>query len=94
MHKELIKTFNALMTVNKDFGKSIKDFDIEDVLQTFDGSRKRLTQVLSKLEEFKFEDNNQLNELLIYLKLEYDNFLWCFDEMREIISKTLSNVPD
>ena len=94
MEEQLLRTIAILKKINSHFKQGLSEFDEDDVIDTLQGSKKRLKLLLEELETVDLNDKEKLNSLLVHLKLEYDNFLWCFDEMVEAVGKTLIQVPD
>lgn len=94
MEKDLLETIALLKKINRFLDVKKIEFDSEDLIETFKKSKERLGRTLSELKSADLNDKKRVNELLVYLKLEYDNFLWCFDEMLNAIGTTLISYPD
>ncbi len=94
MKRELIDTIELINKINAFLGYKDSDFDASDVLDTFQNSKERLSKFIVELKNTNLDDKSKVNELMVHIELEYSNFVWSFQEMRDFINRTVIKYPD
>ena len=94
MENQLLNTINIINKINKFLSQKDSEFDSEDVVETFQESKKRLANFIKELQQANMNDKAQVNKLLVHIELEYANLIWSLQEMRDFINRTLVNYPD
>jgi len=94
MENELKKTIDLVEKINLFIKCRDTEFDKEDVIDTFKSSKKRLISFLQELEIVDLKEKEAVNKLLVHTELEYANFVWSFNEIRNFIKRAVINFPD
>ena len=75
MEKQILETVQLINKVNKFLDYKDFDFDFEDVMETIKGSRERLSKFIDEFDKVNLDDKNEIKALMIYIELEYSNFV-------------------
>lgn len=94
MKKQLLDTIQLINKVNEFLKHEDVNFDSDDVLNTFESSRERLSKFIEELKHADLDDRNKVNKLMVHIELEYSNFVWAFQEIRDFINRTVVKYPD
>ena len=94
MEKQILETVQLINKVNKFLDYKDFDFDFEDVMETIKGSRERLSKFIDEFDKVNLDDKNEIKALMIYIELEYSNFVWAFQEMRDFIDRAFLKYSD
>ena len=94
MEKQILETVQLINKVNKFLDYKDFDFDFEDVMETIKGSQERFSSFIDEFKKTDLDDKDKINNLMVHIELEYSNFVWAFQEIRDFIKRTLVKYPD